>query len=120
MSEYKKIPGKSKELAEEFRKWLTVKRPCYHTIDTLEDGTVIGGLGAFRWILDDEGNPLSYAFHEIVPDNKGYAGRIGANTYRLRKNGELYRRKLDKRRNEDITLTDFNIHGYLTPFGTKS
>ena len=47
----------------------------WHSTSTLPDGTLIGRLGAYWYVLDEEGREISKGYHEITLDENG--DRIG-------------------------------------------
>lgn len=52
--------------------------PHWHNVTTLDDGTRVGELGSLKYILDEDGRPLSDGYHEIREVEGGYVGAIGA------------------------------------------
>lgn len=59
----------------------------WHKTSTLSDGTPIGRLGAYWYVLDEDGRAISDGYHEIsVDENGAYQGKRSARTERI----ELY------------------------------
>lgn len=59
----------------------------WHKTSTLPDGTPIGRLGAYWYVLDEDGRAISDGYHEISLDENGeYQGKRSARTERI----ELY------------------------------
>jgi hypothetical protein len=53
----------------------------WHRTSRLPDGTPVGRLGAYWYILDEAGSLISDGYHEISCDaNEGYTGRRNART----------------------------------------
>jgi hypothetical protein len=53
----------------------------WHKLSSLPDGTQIGRLGAYWYILDDDGCAISDGYHEIDCDEQGdYNGKRSART----------------------------------------
>ena len=53
----------------------------WHETSRLPDGTLIGRLGAYWYILDEDGCAMSDGYHEISCDeNGGYTGTRSART----------------------------------------
>ncbi len=51
----------------------------WHKTARLPDGTVLGRLGAYWYILDDDGRAISDGYHEIYLDETGeYKGKRSA------------------------------------------
>lgn len=56
----------------------------WHTTSSLSDGTPIGRLGAYWYILDDDGRAISEGYHEITLDEAGeYEGKRSTRTTRI-------------------------------------
>jgi hypothetical protein len=56
----------------------------WHGTSNLPDGTPIGRLGAYWYVLDGEGRAISDGYHEIRRDESGsYRGRRNARTERI-------------------------------------
>jgi len=61
----------------------------YHSI-TPRNGGFIGELGASRFLLDEDGTPLSPGFHELVLGEDGnYTASVGACDYKIGPGGSL-------------------------------
>lgn len=58
--------------------------PRWHRTGRLADGTPIGEFGAFRFVLDEDGEPISPGFHEIRYEDGEYVGTIGASREAIR------------------------------------
>ena len=53
----------------------------WHKTSRLPDGTPIGRLGAYWYILDEDGSLISDGYHEIsLDENGGYRGTRSART----------------------------------------
>lgn len=51
----------------------------WHKTSTLSDGTPIGRLGAYWYVLDEQGRAISDGYHEISLDENGrYKGKRSA------------------------------------------
>ena len=56
----------------------------WHRTSSLSDGTPTGRLGAYWYILDDDGRAISEGYHEITLDEDGeYEGRRSTRTPRI-------------------------------------
>lgn len=56
----------------------------WHTTSSLSDGTPIGRLSAYWYILDDDGRAISEGYHEITLDEDGeYEGRRSTRSTRI-------------------------------------
>lgn len=56
----------------------------WHRTSNLPNGTPIGRLGAYWYVLDGEGRAISDGYHEIRRDESGsYRGRRNARTERI-------------------------------------
>lgn len=56
----------------------------WHATSSLSDGTPIGRLGAYWYILDDDGRAISEGYHEITLDEDGeYEGRRSTRSTRI-------------------------------------
>lgn len=56
----------------------------WHKTSTLSDGTPIGRLGAYWYILDEDGYAISDGYHEIFLDEDGdYRGKRSTRTERI-------------------------------------
>lgn len=63
--------------------------PSWHKTSTLVDGTRIGRLGAYWYILDEDGHAISDGYHEIILDEKGdYKGQRSARSEQIVLYGE--------------------------------
>lgn len=61
----------------------------YHEIDTLQNGALIGQLGACWYLIDSTLIKISSGYHEIHLTDSGYYAKLGAGEYLLSREGKV-------------------------------